>query len=212
VLGVEFKPTSTLTVEAQGFYKDLRALVVRGEQAGDPPLINDGIGRVYGGELLIRQELWHNFFGWVAYTVSRSERRDHPDDPWRLFQYDQTHILTIIASYKLPRGYQVGVRFRYVTGNPFTPVNSSWFDANAGRYVPVYAAPYSGRLDAFNQLDVRFDKTWTFNRWRFSLYLDLQNVYNAKNEEGRAYNFDFSQSHPVTGLPFLPVLGLRGDF
>ena len=45
-----------------------------------------------------------------------------------------------------------------------------------------------------------------------SVYLDIQNLYYAKNPEGIAYNYDFSQSQPITGLPFLPVFGLRGDF
>jgi TonB family protein len=215
VLGADFDPTPTLHIEVEGFYKDLRDLVQPGEHYGDPIQGNTGIGRVYGGEMMVRQELWHNFFGWVSYTLSRSERQDHPDQPWHLFQYDQTHILTILASYKLPRGYQVGVRFRYVTGNPApapAPVQQAYFDANSGSYVPIQGQPYSVRLKDFNQLDVRFDKTWTFDRWRLSIYLDIQNLYNFRSEEARQYNFDFSQSAPVTGLPFVPDIGIRGDF
>jgi hypothetical protein len=212
VLGFEFQPTSTLHIEVQGFYKDLRSLIVRSEQGAKTILDNDGIGRVYGGELLVRQEIWKNFFGWITYTVSRSERRDHPDEPWRVFQYDQTHILNLIASYRFPRGFQLGVRFRYVTGNPYTPVKSAYYDSTNNQFMPNYAQTYSGRLDAFNQLDVRIDKTWTYNKWKLSLYIDIQNVYYAQNEEGVAYNYDFSKPRPVTGLPFLPVLGMRGEF
>ncbi len=212
VLGADFDPTSTLHLEIEGFYKDLRQLTVPGEHYGDPIQTNDGIGRVYGGELLVRQELWHNFFGWIAYTVSRSERQDHPDQPWHLFSSDQTHILTVIGSYKLPRGYQVGIRFRYVTGNPFTPIQQSYFNANSGSYVSLPGDPFSQRLSDFHQLDVRFDKTWTFDRWRLSVYLDIQNLYNYRSEEQRQYNFNFTQAQPVTGLPFVPDLGIRGDF
>jgi TonB family protein len=212
VVGADFEPTSTLHVEAQGFYKDLRKLVVRGEQGSDPTLVNEGQGRVYGAELLVRQELWKGFFGWVAYTISRSERKDHPDDPWRLFQFDQTHILTIIGSYKLGRGYQVGVRFRYVTGNPYTPIAGSYYDVNSDSYVPIGAPLYSSRLGSFNQLDVRFDKKWTFQKWSLSMYLDIHNLYNASNPEGYANNFDYTQRQPVASLPFLPVYGVRGDF
>jgi hypothetical protein len=212
VLGVEVQPTSTLRIEITGFYKDLRDLVVGGERPGDPPQFNDGVGRVYGGEFMLRQELWKGLFGWVAYTVSRSERRDHPEDPWRLFQYDQTHILTVIASYKFGRGYQLGVRFRYVSGNPYTPVDSAAFDVNAQRWQPVYGQPFSKRLPDFNQLDIRFDKTWTLRLFKISLYLDLQNVYRANNAEGVTYNYNYTQTTNISGFPFLPVLGLRGDF
>jgi TonB family protein len=212
VAGADFDPYTSLHIEVEGFYKDLRQLVVPGEHAGDPIQENDGIGRVYGAELLVRQEMFHNFFGWVAYTISRSERKDHPDQPWRLFSSDQTHILTILGSYKLPRGYQVGLRFRYVTGNPYTPIKQSYFNASTGDYVSLPGDPFSQRLSDFHQLDVRFDKTWTFNRWRLSVYLDIQNLYNYRSEESRQYNFNFTQSQPVTGLPFVPDLGIRGDF
>jgi hypothetical protein len=212
VLGAELEPTATLHIEAQGFYKDLQNLVVRGERPGDPPITNEGQGRVYGAELMVRQELWKGLFGWIAYTVSRSERKDHPDDPWRLFQYDQTHILTLIASYKFGRGYQIGVRFRYVTGNPYTPVTGSYYDVNGDNWVPTYGPLYSARLGSFNQLDVRFDKKWTYRYWALALYADIQNLYNASNPEGYQYNFDKTQRAAVAGLPFLPVLGIRGDF
>src|SRR5205814_2176872 len=124
-------------------------------------------GRVYGGQFFVRQDLWMGLFGWITYTISRSERADHPDDPYRIFQYDQTHILTLVASYQFGRGYQAGARFRYVTGNPVTPVATAYFDANQDGYVPVQGKLYSARLADFHQLDVRFDKAWTFNRWKF---------------------------------------------
>ncbi|HEY1584668.1 MAG TPA: TonB-dependent receptor, partial [Polyangia bacterium] len=192
VVGLEAKITATLHLELQGFYKDLRNLAVRSTLPSDPPLEADGVGRVYGGELLVRQQLWKHFFGWVSYTLSRSERRDHPGDGWRLFEYDQTHILTILGSYKLPRGFQVGLRFRYATGNPYTPVVRSYYDTNSYSWVPLYGAVYSQRLPSFNQLDVRVDKTFTFNRWKLLLYLDLENVYAAQSAEGVAYNYNFT--------------------
>ncbi len=34
-----------------------------------------------------------------AGRTRQSERRDHADTAWRQFQFDQTHILTLIASY-----------------------------------------------------------------------------------------------------------------
>jgi hypothetical protein len=212
VLGADFQPTSTLKIEVAGFYKDMRQLVVRSEDPAAPPLENDGIGRVYGGELLVKQELWHNFYGWISYTVSRAERKDHPDQPWRSFQYDQTHIFTLVASYKLPRGFQLGIRFRYVTGNPYTPVLGSYFDATSGGYTRISGDVYSSRLEDFHQLDVRLDKTWTFRLWKFSLYLDIQNIYNHRSEEGVTYNYNATASEKVGGLPIIPSIGLRGEF
>jgi TonB family protein len=212
VAGVEISATPTLHIELQGFYKDLRNLAVRGVAPGDPPLVDGGIGRVYGGELLVRQELWKNFFGWISYTLMRSERRDHAGDPWRVFQYDQTHILTILGSYKLPLGFQVGLRFRYATGNPYTPVARAYYDINSFSFVPVLGAPYTGRLPAFNELDLRADKTFTFNHWKLVLSVDIQNLYNATAAEAVTYSYDFKRRYYLNGLPFLPVVGIRGEW
>ena len=212
VAGVEFKPMSRMNINLEGFYKDLRNLVVRGELPSDPAFTNEGIGRVYGAQLLVRLELWRNLFGWVSYTLSRSERLDHTDQDWHLFQYDQTHILTMLASYKLPRGFQIGLRFRYTTGNPYTATASAFYDSNTDRYQPIQGPLFGDRVGSFVQLDARFDKTFTFNRWKLSLYLDLQNVTNTANPESVTYNYNYTQQNVITGLPILPAFGIRGEF
>ena len=118
VFGVDVDITSTLRLETAGFWKDMRNLVVPGAGPEDPVMVNDGRGRAYGAEFLLRQQMTRKFFGWIAYTLSRSERMDHPGEPWHRYLYDQTNILTLLASYDLPRGFKVGGRFRYVTGDP----------------------------------------------------------------------------------------------
>jgi TonB family protein len=212
VVGAEAEFLPGLTAEIDLFWKSLRDLVVPGEHPGDPLLDNDGIGRAYGGEILIRQEIGKRLFGWVAYTLSRSERKDHPDQSWYLFAFDQTNILTLVLSYFLPRGFEVGGRYRYVTGDPYTPVIGSFFDSVSNSYIPLAGPTNSARLGPFNQLDLRVDKIFTFDRWRLWLYLDVQNVLRADNPEAVGYNYNYTIPHNITGLPLLPILGIRGDF
>jgi TonB family protein len=212
VLGGEWDPRPGLHAEVNGFYKPFWDLVVSSNTLGGPLLDNDGHGQAYGGELLIRQQLSSRFFGWIAYTLSRSVRQDHPGGETYPYQYDQTNILTLLLSWTLPHGWLAGGRFRYVTGNPYTPVVDAFYDANTDRFLPVYGARNSARLGAFNQLDLRVDKIFTFDKWRFSAYLDVQNVLRAQNPEAVGYNFDYRIQNDISGLPLLPVLGVRGDF
>jgi hypothetical protein len=213
VAGFEVDPTSTLSIQSQFFYKDLRTLVAADSTTR---FDNDGLGRVIGGDFLLRQRLWRGLFGWIAYTVSRSERKDNPETPWHLFAFDQTHILTLIASYKLPWqrvGLEVGLRFRYVTGNPRTPTIGGVRNTVGQTWTPLSGDLYSDRLPDFHQLDLRIDKTWTFNRWKLGLYLDIQNLYNRSNTETLVYGGrQLSQVSPISGIPFFPNLGLRADF
>ena len=210
VLGSDVDLRSGLHLELALFYKDLRSLVVQDEITA---YNNDGLGRVYGGELLVRQPLWHNLTGFVAYTLSRSERRDSLDQPWRVYRFDQTHILTVLATYKLPWGLDIGARFRYVTGNPTTRSAGSIRDANYQFYDSIDGELLSFRLPDFHQLDLRVDKTFTMKRWRLGLYLEVQNVYNRKNAESLIYGGrQLYQEGRVTGLPIFPNLGVRGDF
>jgi TonB family protein len=218
-LGIEYKPRPYITIDATGFYKDLYGLVSKTnvivQQDGmEKPLIydNGGKGKVYGLELVARHEFTSKFTGWIAYTLSRAKRRDSTATEDRLFDFDQTHILTAVASYLLPRNWQVGGRFRLVSGNPRTPVVGAVFNSSTDRYDQVFGPVNSDRNSLFHQLDLRIDKRWIYEKWMFSLYMDIQNVYNRSNVEALQYNYNFRQSKPQQGLPILTILGMRAEF
>jgi hypothetical protein len=214
--GVERRLLEGVDLDSSAFYKDLSRLVVQNELASlnpaEPRYLNDGRGRIYGLELLLRTRFGERFFGWIAYTYQRSFRTDHPGEPERRFDYDQPHILTALGTWRPSSRWAFGARFRLVSGNPYTPVTGSVYDANADVYVPTYGASNSGRLGAFHALDLRIDRFWTYDRWRLSLYLDVQNVYNHASQEGWQYNYDYRLRTPLTGLPILPILGLKGEW
>jgi hypothetical protein len=86
------------------------------------------------------------------------------------------------------------------------------FDVDSDEYRGVTGTTNSARAGAFHQLDLRVDKRWIYDGWILGAYLDLQNVYNRKNEDGVEYNYDFTTSQGDNGLPILPVLGVRGEF
>lgn len=173
---------------------------------------NTEVGRVYGLEVLVRKALTRNVFGWLSYTLFRSERRDRPGEPYHLFDFDQTHMLTLIGVYKLPKNWQVGARFRLISGNPYRPVIDGVYDANQGSYIPVYGAPNSERMPMFHQLDIRVDKKWIWKRLSFMVYLDVLNVYNAQNVEFWNRSFDQRSRNAIPSLPIIPSLGFKLEF
>ena len=207
--GVEQEIGARLKLTADGFYKRLNHVIVNSPVPGEN-LNNDGIGRIYGGEASAKLRPTAKSSGFLSYTLSRSERNHHGQE-WRLFSWDQTHILTVAGAYRLGRGWDLSATFRYVTGNPITPVVGSIYNARTDTYQPVYGAINSDRSNAFHRLDLRVEKSWRVRSGSVAAYLDVQNAYNRHNEEGRTYNYNFTEAGVISGLPLIPSLGIRGE-
>jgi TonB family protein len=217
-IGLEREVTENVEINIEGFYKDLDRLVSR--TAGlDGGFAYDtrGSGSVIGAETLIKYKPDSRFFGWFAYTLSRSVRRDEPGAETYPFQFDQTHILTVLGSYKLGDGWEAGARFRLVSGPLDTPVLGSpnlpaVFAADAAAYTPLQAEPFSERLPLVHQLDLRVEKNWHLRHFDLTFYVDIWNAYNNAASEAFTYNFDYSRRSYQQGLPIIPSMGFRGEF
>ena len=221
-LGVEQQLTDALSVDVTGYYNRRYDLVVSpGDtvQNDDGTITryqysNRGLGRAYGAEVLLRHAVTRNFFGWLAYTFNRSEQRRAGGNDYRLTTWDQTHILTAVASYRLPAGFELGARMRYATGRPTTPLQHTFdvYSVDRNRFEGTYGEANSIRFQPFHQLDLRLEKSWLFQSWTLSAYVDVQNVYNASNVEATFNDYRFREIYEVPGIPVLPVIGVKGSF
>ncbi len=210
--GVQVKPFSWVDVELTGFLTTSSGLSARSKLESPllaQALVSTGEGRSMGGQLLVRVNPSSRVFGWLSYSLIRSERRAGPAAEWRLFDYDQTHVLTALASVKLGYGFEVSARVRISSGYPRTPVISAWFDARTNTFQPVLGAQNSIRIAPFFALDVRGSKTFKFDKTELEIFLDVQNATNQRNPEELVYNSSYTQQSTISGLPILPVLGGR---
>jgi len=97
------------------------------------------------------------------------------------------------VGYKFKRNWEVGLKFRYQGGAPYTP-----FDENLSRInylsqgigTPDYMRVNSQRLSSFNSSDLRIDKKWNFRHTSIDLFLDVSNWYLAKNPAIPEYTFE----------------------
>jgi hypothetical protein len=160
---------------------------------GNQPVSSDGKGQAYGVEFLIRQKLKKTYFWSLSYSyiVSRFTGRDGELAP---SSWDNRHIASVSAGKTFKRTWQLGFRWSYSGGSPYTPYDIAlssqraiWDVTNRGLF--DYARLNTERLAAFHQLDIRLDKTFNFKRWTMSLYMDIQNAYRS----------------PIANLPYLTL-------
>jgi hypothetical protein len=215
-LGVERRFGQAWKADVEAYYKAYDDLIVDNRAfrtLDDQFFTNEGIGRTYGVEVMVRRERLRDAFGWLSYTLGRSERRDYADSDWYPFDFDQTHIFTMVAGYRLPYDFEVSGKGEYTTGNPTTPYALGIYDVDQDRYQGFPDGDRnSERLPAYAALSLRAEKLFTFRTWQLSVFCDLLNVARGVNPEFEIYNYDFTERTYVRGLPFLPSPGFEARF
>ena len=216
-LGVELDLPESIEVEVTGFYSQMFDIarfsqrIVNGVD-GTPQrefFRADQEGRAWGLEVLLRRPVEQGFYGWLSYTLSRSERQNLSGN-WVPFTFDQTHVLNVAASYAFD-GWRFGVRYQLASGRPTSSVCSVQVDADSDAYDANFC-DRGERLPVYHQLDVRIDRDFDLGSIRGTIYLDVLNVYYAQNSEGLVYQYDFARSAQVPGLPILGTLGIRAMY
>lgn len=204
VAGFEWLPSNNTRFTLEGFYKkygnypisilDGISLANKGTEfgaVGNEPVVQDGEGKAYGIEFFAQQKLSKRFFGVLSYTFYRSEFTGLNSE-WIRSSWDNRHLLSLTAGYKLNRNWEIGLKFRYQGAAPYTP-----FDLNASQlnYLTLGTGVFDFRqtntleLPAFHASDIRIDKKWNLRRFTLDLYLDIQNWYNSKNPGIPQYTF-----------------------
>ncbi|HVU50335.1 MAG TPA: TonB-dependent receptor, partial [Polyangia bacterium] len=123
-------------------------------------------GRAYGVELLLRRRSTTGVFGWISYTLSRSERyREAMPDlgmkaGWYKYDYDRTHLFSLVAGMPLRRNWDLGVRLQYQSGRPVT----------------ITSAYNGGTTDGYFRFDFRVDKRAVYKKWLLDFYVDVTNA------------------------------------
>lgn len=219
VLGYEWQITDLIHADIQAYHNyqwnipriaDTNDIKIHGP---DAKWFHDEEGRMNGLEILLRHDQSGRFFGWIAYSLSSSQRFNKWTRRWELYGKDQTNNLQVVASWHLPREWDVGFRARYVTGNPTTPVVGREYNTEYKAFLPLYGERNSTRMDPFFQLDIRVDKKIVYKKWMYSMYIDLQNIsyFLYKSPEMELWNYDYTQKSTVSGF-FQPGIGFMAEF
>ena len=180
------------------YYKDRQRLVTRSvdiealfdESDGDvtTAYLNQGSGFVNGAEVFLRHRISEKFFGWVSYAYTHAERRETPDDAYKPFLFDNTHIVSIVANYSPTTKTEIGAKWQYVSGTSAVPLSTLLMIQDpvtlgmhpllsdvAGAIVPT-------ELQAYHRLDFRFTRKRKWWGLPVTMFTEIWNVYNSKNK------------------------------
>jgi hypothetical protein len=199
VAGLQYNPTRYSKISVEGFYKkydnypfltnDSISLANLGGDfgvIGNEPAVSNSKGRSYGVEFFLQQKLSSSVYGLISYTFVRSEFQDKNGE-YVASSWDNRHILNITAGKKLKKNWEIGAKFRFLGGSPYTP-----FDIELSSKKENWDVTQRG-INDWNQLntqrngnshglDFRVDKRWFFEKWALNAYLDIQNLYGFETE------------------------------
>ena len=197
VLGIEYLTEIASRFTLEGFYKvysrypfslkDSISLANLGSDfgvLGNESISSGSEGRSYGLEFLYQQKLFKGYYGVVAYTYVRSEFLDK-NGAYVPTSWDSRHIISLTGGKRFNKGWELGVRWLFSGGSPYTP-----YDIATSSLKQVWDVTGVGILDYdqlntqreanFHQLNVRVDKKFYLDKFNLNFYLDIQNLYGYK--------------------------------
>lgn len=196
VLGTEFLSKKNARFTLEGFYKsydkypfsvkDSLCLANIGSDfgiVGNEEVKSISTGRTYGMEFLYQQKLYKGFYAILAYTFVNSEFKDKNDN-YVPTAWDSKHIVSLTGGKRFKKGWELGMRWLFSGGAPYTPYSSAsglaanW-DIN-GQGILDYSQLNTKRESSFHQLNLRIDKKIFLEKLTMNFYLDIQNAYGYK--------------------------------
>ena len=191
------------------YYKDIRKLVTRSvnldalfdeaNAAVTTAYLNQGTGFVSGAEIFLRHRVSEKFFGWVSYAYTDAERRETPDDVYKPFLFDNTHIVSIVANYNPTTTTEIGAKWQYSSGTTAVPLSNLIMvqdPVTVGMHPlisDVAGALFPVEFPAYHRLDLRFTKKRKWWGLPMIAYTEILNVYNRKNKIRLRFGDQFTE-------------------
>ena len=205
VLGVEYIPSEATRFTAEVFYKryfnvpisirkglSLSNLGADFNILGNEPISSTGKGRSYGYELFAQQKLTNRFYGVASYSFFRSAYTNLAGE-FIKSSWENIHVLSLTGGYKFNKNWELGIKYRFQGGTPYTP-----YDNNASRInfitqgvgVLDYTKVNTLRLPNYNSSDLRLDKKYNYKKTTIDFFLDITNWYGSKSISPSVYIFE----------------------
>jgi hypothetical protein len=221
--GYTRKINSNLALKLNGYYKRFENIIEYKNGVADfiaewDEALLFGKGKSRGIEAMLKKEKG-KLNGWLAYTISKSERSIESIDngAWFPFQFDRRHDMKAVMHYQLNKNLSFGGTWSYASGNYLTAPEVHYLITveNQQYLIEQYGSKNNLKLPAYHRLDIgvhhKKDIGNARQTWSFTIY----NVYNRQNVfyVNSSLNSTGSLSfQPVSILPVLPSVNYSIEF
>ena len=168
-------------------------------------------GRARGVEWLVQRNAANGFAGWASYAFGIATYRDRTTGESFHGDFEQRHTVNLYGTYRLTDRLSLSGRFR--AGSNF-PTTGYWAERDgtyfAGTERNVVTVP------AYSRLDIRANRTFTWDRKRLTLFLEAINVLGRENVRFALPSIN-RRTFEATGLyepmvPRIPSVGVLLEF
>lgn len=224
VTGLEYLPSESLRFTLEAFHKQYQRVPISIRNGislanlggdfnvlGNEAVLPTGLGQAYGLEFFAQKKLTDKFFGAFSYTYYHSKYTGL-DGKYRPSAWDNRHLLSVTWGYKFPKNWELGLKFRYQGGAPYTPYDLEASRLNflsKGQGIFDFSRLNTLRLRNFHSSDVRIDKKWNFKGLTLDVFMDVTNWYVAAAEG--IPNFSFKRLADNSGFETFNRQPLKPD-
>ena len=207
VTGIEYIPSEATRFTAEVFYKQYHHVPISVQKGislsnlgadfnilGNEDISTIGLGKTYGYELFAQQKLTERFYGILSYSFFRSYYTN-VQGQYIPSSWENIHLLSLTGGYKFNKNWELGIKFRYQGGTPYTPYDMAASKINfatLGVGVLDYTKLNSLRTKDFHSSDFRLDKRYNYKKSTLDFYIDVTNWYGAKSIAPAYYIFSYN--------------------
>ncbi len=217
IIGLDKKFSEDVSLKVESYYKKYSDLIPT-IRLGDGTLAygnkeNNFEGYAAGFDIQLTAKLG-GFDAWFSYGYLVAKEKLIGNNPYYPRYTDQRHTLSTVIGYNLGSNWNVSVRGFYGSGYAYTPYYTAYDSvSNIYRWTP--GDKNTSHYPAYQRVDLRISKSFSFSENILNIYLDILNIFNRKNILSYAYSYDESlnperREKKLFGI--LPTIGISYSF
>ena len=133
-------------------------------------------GPSQGVDVMVSRKSPTGVTGWIAYTYAHTKFHDTVSGENFDGDFDQRHTLNMFVEARLSYRMAVNARWRYGSNFPLVGYFTGTIDQ-----LKLGSVRNQVRLPPYSRLDVRANRTFTFDKRRLTLFIEVMNVLNHSN-------------------------------